>query len=306
MLHCRSAVVQNAPVLDWDDLRYFLAVATGGSTLAAGRTLRVSQTTAARRIAALEATLGLTLFERRQAGYALTEDGEALLASARATAAAAATFADHAAARRRDAAGTVRLTTSAIFAETVLPPMLGDLHDAHPAIRLELDASDEVQDLASGGADVALRSAVQLDGGGLVARRIADDNWTLYCSQAYAAAHGRPATRRDLHGHALIGGGERGVWAYYRQWLEDNGLADTVAMHHGTVTGLLAAVRAGIGCAALPCLVADQDPQLLRCLPPGAAKRSIWLVTHERVRHSPRVRTVIDFLADRLAQLRRG
>ena len=66
-------------MLDWNDLRYFLAVAREGSTLAAGRELRVSQTTVARRIAALEAALGFPLFEKRQAGYALTPAGEELL-----------------------------------------------------------------------------------------------------------------------------------------------------------------------------------------------------------------------------------
>ena len=76
-------------MLDWNDLRHFLAVARTGSTLAAGRSLRVSQTTAARRVAALEEELGLTLFERRSAGYALTSDGGALLAYARQVAGAA-------------------------------------------------------------------------------------------------------------------------------------------------------------------------------------------------------------------------
>ena len=72
-----------AVMLDWNDLRYFLAVADGGSTLAAGRELRVSQTTVARRIAALEEALGLQIFEKRQAGYTLTPAGEELLDRAR-------------------------------------------------------------------------------------------------------------------------------------------------------------------------------------------------------------------------------
>src|SRR3546814_5055030 len=74
--------VQDDAMFDWNDLRYFIAVAETGSTLAAGRTLRVSQTTVARRVAALEEALGLTLFERRQAGYAPTPAGEALLGQA--------------------------------------------------------------------------------------------------------------------------------------------------------------------------------------------------------------------------------
>src|SRR5215218_290244 len=97
-------------MLDWNDLRYFLAVASEGSTLAAGRKLRVSQTTVARRIAALEASLGFPVFEKRQAGYAITPAGEDLLARAEQVEKAANHFADAAAAQSRDVSGTVKIT----------------------------------------------------------------------------------------------------------------------------------------------------------------------------------------------------
>lgn len=307
MLQKRSAKVQNGGMIDWNDLRYFLAVAETGSTLAAGRALRTSQTTVARRIAALEQATELALFERRQAGYRLTPAGEALLARARAVQDAADGFAEAAASQSRDVEGTVRLTCEEILAVTVLPPILRDLHDAFPAIRIELDPADEHRDLGAGQADVALRSAKQLEGGGLVARRIGDNPWTLYCSRAYAAAHGVPHSLRDLPGHALIGGGGEGVWQAYRAWLEAHGLEGAVTMQYGSVTGLLAAVRAGSGLTVLPGFVADQDPDLIRCLPPLEEHRpSLWLLTHERLRHTPRIRAVMDFLADRLTQLARA
>ena len=79
------------------------------------------------------------------------------------------------------------------------------------------------------------------------------------------------------------------------------GLEDSVAMHHDTSTGLLSAIRAGIGIAVLPCMVADHDPDLSAAFLRGDNHgRVMWLVTHERVRHAPRVRTVIDFLYERL------
>src|SRR5205814_2750055 len=108
------------PMMDWDDLKYFLAVAKGGSTLAAGRALRVSQTTVARRIAALELAIGFPLFEKRQAGYALTPAGSDLLDRARHVEIAAAAFTEAAAAEKRDTSGTVRITTQDIFAVTLL------------------------------------------------------------------------------------------------------------------------------------------------------------------------------------------
>lgn len=293
-------------MLDWNDLRYFLAVAQTGSTLAAGRALRVSQTTAARRVAALEQALGLVLFERRQAGYSLTPAGEALVERAATVEAAATAFADAAASHGREVSGLVRLTTEQLYAVTVLAPILRDLHEAHPAIRIELDTTEELRDLAAGAADVALRSAKRPTGGGLVGRRVAIDAWTVYCSRGYAAAHGRPHRPGDLHGHPLIGGGGEGVWRAYRAWLEKNGLEGAVVMHHGSPTGLLSAIRAGMGLAVLPCFVAEDDPDLVRCMPPVAGEeRGLWLLTHERLRHTPRIRVVVDFLADRLTRLAR-
>src|SRR5688500_13261356 len=186
-------------MLDWNDLRHFLAVARTGSTLAAGRSLRVSQTTAARRVAALEAELGLVLFERRPAGYRLTPAGEALVERAEAVEATASAFADAASTQSREASGTVKLTVDEIYAVTVLAPLLRELHDAHPQIRIDLDTTEEKRDLAAGEADVALRMVDRPTGGGLVGRRLTTDNWTIYCSRDYAEAHGRPRRRRELH-----------------------------------------------------------------------------------------------------------
>jgi len=296
-----------AEPLEWDDLKHFLAVARSGSTLAAGRALGVSQTTVARRLSALEAALGLVLVERRQAGYALTPAGEALVARAEAVEAAAAAFADAAAAQSREASGTVCLTTIELYAVTILPPMLRDLHDAHPGLRIELDTADVPRDLAAGEADVALRGGHLPIDSTLIGRRIAPDPWTLYCSRDYAGAHARPRTAAELRRHPIIGGGGEKVWPLYRAWLRRHALEEAVTMHHSSASGLLAAVRAGAGLAVLPSFVADRDPDLVRCLPPIATDDSeLWLLTHERLRHAPRVRAVMDFLGERLARLARA
>jgi len=293
-------------MFDWNDLRAFLAVAETGSTLSAGRRLRVSQTTVARRIAALEAALGLALFERRQAGYALTPAGEGLVERARAVEGAAAAFGEAAASVSREASGTVRLTVLEIYAATLLPPILRELHEAHPAIMIELDTAEELRDLAAGGADVALRASHSPKGGGLVGRRIAPDPWTLFCSRDYAARHPKPHTREDLRAHPFIGGGGEGLWRRYRAWLQRLDLEEAVAMRHDTATGMLASVRAGFGIAALPCFVADRDPDLVRCVDPMSGDETgIWLLTSERLRFTPRIRVVMDFLADRLTRIAR-
>ena len=119
-------------MLDWNDLRYFLAVARQGSTLAAARSLRVSQTTVARRIAALEGALGFPLFDKRQAGYALTPAGEQLLDRAGSVEAAASAFSDAAGAHVRDLSGTVRITSEEVYATCLISPLLRELHERHP------------------------------------------------------------------------------------------------------------------------------------------------------------------------------
>lgn len=290
---------------DWNDLKAFLAVAETGSTLAAAQAMRVSQTTVARRIAALEAATGVTLFERRQAGYALTPVGEAMLASAVAVRDAADRFGEAASARSRDAGGTVSLTVMEIIAVTILPPILRDLRAEHPAIHIQLDTSDEPRDLAAGAADIAIRSSKQPSGAGLVGRRVADNAWTVYCSRDYADRHGVPHTREELAKHPFIGGGG-GVWEPYRAWLRQYGLEESVVMQYDTATGLLSGVRAGMGLSVLPAYLADREPDLIRCLPPRSDDTTgLWLLTHERLRHVPRVRLVLDFLARELTRLAR-
>jgi len=287
-------------MLDWNDLKYFLGVAEQGSTLAAARALRVSQTTVARRIAALEAAVGLPLFDKRQAGYALTPAGEELVGRARQVGIAAGAFAEAAEAEKRATSGTVRITTQEIFV-TLLAPMLRELHERHPEILIELDDAQHFRDLGEGEADIALRSAYGDLGPGVVGRRLGDDDWTLYCSRDYAAAHGVPTTRAALKQHAFIGGGGPKLWRAYSAWLHDLGLDDRVIMHHASAMGMLSAIRSGLGIAVLPSIVADAEADLIQCVPPKAGHgRSMWLVTHERVRQSPRVRAAIDFLYDRL------
>ncbi len=288
-------------MLDWNDLRYFLAVARKGSTLAAGRELRVSQTTVARRVAALEEAIGLALFDRRQAGYSLTTDGEALLPRAEAVEEAARNFSDAAGAEVRELHGTVRLSTEEIFSVTLVAPMLRELRAIHPEILIELDSSVDVRDLGSGEADVALRSISSDPPVGVVGRRLCQDNWAFYCSRDYAERNGIPLRVRDLRKHQIVGGGGGNLWRAYSAFLDKIGMTHHVAMHQASSTGLLAAVRSGFGLAVLPCLVADDDPELIRCLPPNQDhKRSMWVLTHERVRHSARARVVTDFLYNRL------
>jgi DNA-binding transcriptional LysR family regulator len=294
-----------AAVLDWNDLKYFLAVARQGSTLAAAKSLRTSQTTVARRVAAMERALGIHLFEKRQAGYALTPDGQNLVGRAEAVEVALQGFSDAASAQSRSVSGTVKITTEEIYAITILAPLLRELHEAYPDIVIELDTSQAVRDLGAGEADISLRSTKQETQlpAGLVGRQLGVDDWALYCSRDYGTRNGVPRNRAQLKKHSFIGGGGGNLWIHYQNWLQSLGLEEQVAMHHATSGGLLSGVRSGFGIAVLPCVVADADPDLVQCLAPrGDHGRKLWLFTHERVRHTPRVRPLPDDLNERLSR----
>jgi DNA-binding transcriptional LysR family regulator len=284
-------------VFDWNDLRYFLAVAEHGSMLSAGRALKVSQTTVARRIAALEEALGLPLFERQQSGYALTDSGRELLPHAQKVEADAAALFAVSSATTREASGTVRITVEDIYSVTILAPIIRDLREAFPQIRISLDTTGEVRDLASGEADVAIRSCIVPDDPNLVGRRLFPDNFGFYCSRDYAAAHGVPSCTRELADHPLIGGGGGNIERAYDEWLAAKGLTGAVVMRSSSATSLLSSVKSGSGIAALPCVVAGREPDLVRCYPPAKDSPSfIWLLTHERLRNVARVRAVMDFI----------
>jgi DNA-binding transcriptional LysR family regulator len=293
-------------MLDWNDLRYFLAVARHGSTLAAARTLRTSQTTVARRIAALERAIALPLFEKRQAGYALTPIGEQLVMHAEQVELSASGFSDAAAAVQRGLSGTVKITVEEIFATTLLAPMLLELHDLHPEIHIEMDTFNGLRDLGAGEADIGLRNGAAPQQAGVYGRRIGDDDWAFYCSPSYAERHGVPASLKELRDHMLLGGGGDNLWRQYQAYLQRVGLEDRVTMRYDSSVGLLSGVRAGLGIAVLPCIAADFEVDLIQCFPPRKDHgREMWLVTHERVRHVPAVRAVIDFLYERLMRLER-
>jgi DNA-binding transcriptional LysR family regulator len=286
---------------DWNDIRYLIAVADSGSTLAASRSLRVSQTTVARRIHALEEATGITLFDRNQAGYRLTPEGEALLDHARALTEAGERFDQAVRTKARALTGTVRVTMEDIFAHTLLAPILVDLRAAHPGIVIELDITSDLRDLGAGEADIALRGTKKNPPAGVVGRRICRDDWTLYCSRDYADRHGVPKTKEELREHAIVAGGGGSLWRAYQAFLRSLDLEDRVAIHQPTSGGLLSSVKAGLGIGVLPCLIAEEDDNLIRCLPPRRTEsHDLWLMTHERVRQSPPVRTTIDFIYDRL------
>ena len=293
-------------MFDWDELRVFLAVARGGSTSAAARELGVNQTTVSRRLESLERALGVRLVERSQSGAELTEAGRALLDDAEAMGRSATRLAERARALGRETAGAIRVTCSEMTANLALSPLLAEFRQVYPDVAVEMIVTDRWLDLESGQADVALRGAVALPDSNLVARKVSDTEWALYCSVEYAARRGLPCPGADLNEHALIGGEGDAV--------ELPGMADMlreapraeIALRSNSLTSLFEAIRAGFGIGLMPCIMADAEPELVQVRPPSPQTRTAtWLVTRAELKDTPRIRAFIDFMAPRLIALTR-
>jgi DNA-binding transcriptional LysR family regulator len=294
-------------MFDWNDLKAFLAVARGGSTLGAAKALGVNQTTVARRIESLETSLGLKLFERGQTGSRLTEAGRDLMGQAERVEGAADTFGSRAAAHRRGLAGAIRLTATEIIANTTLMPALAEFRRLYPEVQVDLMISDKALDLHAGEADVAIRSGQALGDSDLIARKLHDYHFALYCSRDYAKHKGVPASLEALVEHDFIGGdAELADWAGV-VWLAEQARGKAPAARSNNLGNLYHAVKAGLGIAPLATVLGDADRDLLRCseIIPQASGSS-WIVTRRELRDTPRMRAFIDFLVPHFqAEMRR-
>jgi len=290
-------------MFDWGDLRYLLAVARHGSTLAAARALGVSRSTVHRHLAALERAIGHPLTDRHPSGYRLTENAKALLPAAEAVAASVAAFERELRMAGGDRDGVIRLTCPQPLASGISESgLLERFHERHPKLRVEFVMSD--RDIAKGEADVALRSGEPHDET-LVGSKIADSAWAVYASKSYVQHHGRPWRLADLADHALIGFDS--VMAGHRaaKWLTEVAPEGRVAARYDSVPGVLSGVKSGVGVAPLPTAMADQQESLVQVLPPvPQLQRGWYLLTHPDLRKAPRIAAFFDFVANNVALVR--
>jgi DNA-binding transcriptional LysR family regulator len=284
--------------MDWNDLRYVLAVARAGSALRGAELLGVNHTTVLRRIDAIEAQLGVVLFEKSRTGRTLTDAGRRAVETAERMEDEAQSLVSALAAQRRALAGSIRLTTSETLANRLVAPCLRAFQDLHPAICVELITADERLDIARGDADVALRASSRPEGAGIVARRLPDSDWTIYCSRNYAAERGMPSCREEIPGHDIVGmEGRMGSLPGWL-WLAASAPDAQIRFRSNSLTNLVSYLKADLGLGALPTLVGDPEPELVRCLPPPPEIRAeMWLIVREDLKGQPHVRTFTDFLA---------
>lgn len=293
--------------LNWDDLRFFLAVAEAGSLSAASSLLKVNTTTVLRRVASLEDALGARLFDRSRSGYRLTPRGERLLAQLAPVDQRLSALARDFVADDSEADAVVRVAAGDVLASAVLAPQLPTFREEHPELRLEIVADPNLTGPApSAGApagslkdiDVAIRFARPTQGN-VIVRKIGDMAYGLYASQAYMAVRGAPDEPGRLAGHQVIGFSLSEsplgpVW-----WMSRAEQGAGVVMRSNAVAVRAEAARQGLGLTALPCIVGDQDPLLMRV---GRAEDvgalELWLVTHNDSAHVGRVRDAMDFVVN--------
>lgn len=287
------------PMFEWDDARHFLAIHRKGSLSAAAKQLGVNQSTVGRRLLSLEEKLGVHLFIRTRDGYRIAPAGERLLPHAE-------RMEDHATAIAREItgqvtslSGTVRVTAADLFGARIIAPMLARFHAQYPDIDLELDADNRLRSLGKREADIAVRIGPNLESG-LAVRKVAQFGSAVYASKAYLAKRGRPRDD-DWASHAFIGYSDPLIRMPESQWIEAHATKGCVVLRTINTLAQLEAAVGGMGIAVLPCYAGDAEPELVRLVPSSKCVRNpVWLVVHEDMRQSARIRAISDFLAAEL------
>lgn len=286
--------------ISWEDMRLVLAIGAAGTLTGAARNLGIDHSTAFRRLGALEAKLGVRLFDRARDGYAPTPAGETIVAAAARMDAEITSLERVLAGQDLRPSGTVRVTTTDTLIE-VLTPCFASFRQSFPEITLEVVVTNTFLTLTKRDADVAIRPSADAPGT-LVGRRVADVATAFYGAAEHMAL---PPDLSDPGAQLWVGPDESLAHLGFARWLGANVPPDRVAFRSNTLLGLLAGTRAGLGLAALPCFLADRDAKLRRIGPViPEMTTGLWLLTHPDLRRVARIRAFLDFMAGEITRRR--
>jgi DNA-binding transcriptional LysR family regulator len=285
--------------LEWEDLRLVLAIARGGTLVAAAAQLGNSHPTVLRQAAQLERRIGVRLFERSRRGYLLTPAGDEMVGVAQRVEQEVETLERKLVGRDMRPAGLIRLTTVDSLLCGPLTPLLATFRTQFPQITLEVASTRAMSSLSRREADVALRAGGQPPEH-LVGRKLARIAVAVY------QAHG--PTRALAKGLAawdwLMPDDSLSHLASVR-WLEDRQLHTRAVFRADSLLTLAQAARNGMGLAILPCYLADADPMLARVGSPiGELASDLWLLTHPELARVARIRSFMDSMYEQVLQLR--
>ncbi len=286
-------------MLDWNDLRYFLAIAREGTLARAAKRLGINATTVSRRLAALEEETQARLFDRTPDGYVLTPSGADLLPRAE-------RMEDEAIALDRDVigadqrtAGIVRLTGTEMLVTRFIMPHLPRFHALYPDISLDLECTTRRVSLARREADIALRLSRPHEEN-VVTRRLSSVPLSLYVAPSYVERRGLPPDPDvSLGGHSVILFADSRGFAVENEWLVARLDGARIALRSDSVSSIYSATVAGVGIALLPVAAARHDGSLRRiATSTSPPPRIIWQAVHADLQRSARVRAVLDFLGE--------
>ncbi len=288
--------------MDWDKLRIFYAVAEAGSFTHAGETLNLSQSAVSRQISTLEESIGVTLFHRHARGLILTEEGELLHKTAGEIFGKLAMIEGQLADSRQLPEGPLRITVAEFIGSTWLAPKLAQLREEHPDILLTMLLDDRILNLSMREADAAIRlyKPEQPD---LVQRQLTSIHFHICASKDYLKKNGTPKNVKDLKKHTLIGYPDNVPapfadpnWLFRIADVDGEGAPSNTIMMN-SIYGILEAVKAGAGIAALPDYMIAGNKDVVQILetttrPPV----DVYFVYPEERRHSKRIGIFKDFL----------
>ncbi len=288
------------PLRDWADIRLFLAILDRGSLVAAAEHLDLTQPTVGRRLTAMEERFGTPLFVRAGRRMQLTDAGVAILDSAQRMEREMLAIERSLEVQSTALCGEVTISATEGTGTEWLTPVLLDCHFSYPEIILKVQIENRAVDLIRREADIALRlgQPTQPD---LIAKRLVTVGFGLYASKSYLRRAPPLNSLEDIHAHQLVGLQAAGVGMNSVQaFPASESLQGNYVYLTNSSAAQLAAVQAGFGIGVLSHRWAAIAGKLTRVLPHyTAATIDLWLVTHEELRYSARIRAVFDFIAER-------
>jgi DNA-binding transcriptional LysR family regulator len=275
----------------WDDVRFFLAVARAGSLSGAARALGVGHVTVGRRITLLEKRLGVTLLNRTPDGFATTSAGQAILRECAAMESAAMDLERIVAGRDSHIAGSVRVTTTEALAYQLVAPATAALHETHPELRVDLITGARSLDIARREADLAVRFA-RPSASDLVCRKLGEVSFCLYASTRYLASLGIPKRGQGLAGFDLIA--FTGAPTAMSPFFMDESLEGArIALRCDNPLIQVRAAASNVGIVEAACFLGDSSPDLVRVWPDEApTRRAVWLIMHQDMQRAARINAV--------------
>lgn len=288
---------------NWYHIRSFLAVVDTGTLSGAAEKLGVSQPTLGRNIEGLEMSLGLTLFSRGRMGMTLTAVGLDLVESAREISDIANQLERKAEGKANSVAGTVRITASVIVSAYILPKILSAFKEQEPDIDIEIFPTDQIQNLLSRDADIAIRM-MPLQQNDLIGRKVNEMALGTFVHKDYIAKHGQPKDQSELFSYDIIGE-DRGVLLLKQ--MEQYGIKGGREIFRFRTDDQIAyweLVKAGAGIGFGASFLAKRTPELIRILPElNLSPLPMWIAAHQEIKTSLKIRRTVDYLSVAISKM---